>query len=105
MATQTETWAEWRDRRETYAQKRRSELDDAVLYFLVNADDPMTEREIGAELGMDLTTVYNVTRRLQKRGDLRCEMRYVGPWRHGQKQGLRRAWVYEGGGHVHNPLP
>lgn len=87
------TWAEWRDRRESTAQKRRSELDYAVLYLLANASEPMLEREIGAQLAMDLTTVYNVTRRLQKRGALRSEHRISGPRQLGEKGGHRLAWT------------
>ncbi|MFZ2738962.1 MAG: hypothetical protein WAY02_12110 [Burkholderiaceae bacterium] len=66
---------------------------DAILYILANADEPMLERELGAVLGIDLTTLAIALKRMQKAGRVRCEQRLFGPHRHGQKQGQRLAWA------------
>lgn len=66
---------------------------DAILAILANADEPMTERELGAVLGIDLTTIARALKRMQKAGRVRCEQRLFGPHRHACKPGQRFAWA------------
>lgn len=66
---------------------------EAIIAVLANEDEPITERELGRRVGVDLTVIGKNMKRLQAAGFARCEQRVFARWKYGDPPGQRLAWA------------